>query len=235
MYTLLLKRKARTAKQDIHQVQLNEMERVEAESTPAQRAPLEEKPWDEIQNILKMDLEYSRTLAGSNEKVPFKKELIKKYTPLINKLLKSHGNNLEGLDVVWWFYQWQVDCGFLLQIHDDFKAAILNGLNAPANWKSNGQTAYCDIVFKYSEEAYKAKKTFNTALLSGAVNDVLEGKLATNAPLKVKMFRLAGDLLFDAEMNEEALALYEVVMAIDPNKGGRKIRVKELKEALGHE
>ena len=49
------------------------------------------------------------------------------------------------------------------------------------------------------------------------------------------MFRLAGDLLLEAGESKDALALYEVVMAIDPEKGGRKTKVKDLREELGYE
>lgn len=234
MFTLLLKRKARAAEIAAKQTALSEMHNEPSDNIQTARISLEEKPWDEVQHILKTDLEYSRTLAGSQEKIPFKKELIKKYTPLVEKLLKSH-ESLEGLDVVWWFYQWQVDCGLLPLIHDKFKRAVLKGLNTPNNWKSNGQTAYCDIIFKYSHEAHKTKKAFNAQFLGAAVADLAEGTLATNAPLKVKMFRLAGDLLLEAGESKDALALYEVVMAIDPEKGGRKTKVKDLREELGYE
>ncbi|GIC79506.1 phage terminase small subunit [Moritella sp. F3] len=234
MLSILIKRKARARKKQENEDKPIQSDILSIKSSGKQRVTLEDKPWSEVQNTLKRDLEYSRTLAGSQEKIPFKKELIKKYKPLVTKLLATH-ENLDGLDVVWWFYQWQIDCGLLPLMHDAFKAAVLKGLDTPANWKSNGQTAYCDIVFKYSHEAHKANIEFNTAYLSGAINDLLAGSIATNPPLKVKMFRLAGDLLLQAGNAEDALTLYNVVMKIDPQKGGRKTKVKELKEALGHE
>lgn len=238
MLTLLLKRQARAKilaeQQTVNQSKVEPGDDMPGDVQKASRPSLDEKPWDEVQQTLKVDLEYSRTLAGSQEKVPFKEELIKKYTPLVKKLLSTH-DNLEGLDVIWWFYQWQIDCGLLALIHDEFKAAILKGLNTPSSWKSGGQTAYCDIVFKYSHEAQKAKTPFNSKYLSDAITDLLEGTLATNPPLKVKMFRLAGDLLLEAGKLKEALALFEIVMTIDPKKGGRITKVKELKEELNHE
>lgn len=234
MLAILLKRRARAKKEQEKQNVLIPNEIASTESVGKKRLALEDKPWPEVQNALKKDLEYSRTLAGSQEKIPFKKELIKKYKSLVTRLLATH-ENLDGLDVVWWFYQWQIDCGLLPLMHDSFKAAVLKGLDTPANWKSNGQTAYCDIVFKYSHEAHKRNVEFNTAYLSGAINDLLAGNIATNPPLKVKMFRLAGDLLLQAGETQDALTLYEIVMKIDPQKGGRKTKVKELKEALGHE
>lgn len=193
-----------------------------------------ESPWSEMQHKLKLDLEFARTLAGSEEKVPFKLELIKKYKPHVMKLLKTH-ENLEGLDVIWWWYQWQMDCGQFEEFHDEFKKLILRGLDTPRGWKSNGETAYCDIVFQYSHKAHKAQKECNRQYLIDAVQDLLSGAMATNAPLKVKMFRLVGDW-YEAEGKQaEALALFERVMMIDPNKGGRKTKVNELKEALGYE
>lgn len=191
-------------------------------------------PWSEMQHKLKLDLEYARTLAGSEEKIPFKLELIKKYKPHVMDLLQTH-ENLEGLDVIWWWYQWQIDCGQFEEFHDAFKALILRGLETPRGWRSNGQTAYCDIVFQYSHQAHKASKPCNHQYLMDAVQDLLSGSLATNAPLKVKMFRLVGDWFESEGRQAEALALFERVMMIDPKNGGRKTKVKELKEVLGHE
>jgi hypothetical protein len=235
MLTLLLKRQAR-ARKELAKKELatEEHKDVVSEKVNTPRTAFEKKPWNEIQHSLKMDLEYARTMAGSTEKVPFKGALIKKYKPVITNLLSTH-DNLDGLDVIWWFYQWQIDCGLLDTIHDEFKALVLKGLNSPQGWRSNGQTAYLDIIFKYSDGAKKANTKFNAQYLSDAVTDLLSGTLATNAPLKVKMFRLMGDLFYEADKKEEALALFEAVMAIDPEKGGRKTKVKDLKEELGYE
>ncbi len=242
MLTLLRKRKAQAAakaamKEKVAVVAIPPL-KTEGDASHGEKQPpassLDGKPWDEIQHALKMDVEYARTLAGSQEKVPFKLELIKKYTSTVKHLLETR-DNFEGLDVVWWYFQWQVDCGALTDIHDTFKHCVLNGLDSPKGWSSNGQTAYLDIIRKYSDAAYKANVPFNTQYLIDAVREVSNGTLATNAPLKVKLFRLAGDLLLDAGKKEDALALFEVVMAIDPKKGGRITKIKELKEALGHE
>lgn len=242
MLTLLLKRKARAAKVAAKDAEplsvlaptlpLNVDGDENKKATP--RLAIEDKPWNEIQHALKMDIEYTRTLAGSQEKVPFKLELIKKYTSVVDGLLKSR-DNFDGLDVVWWYFQWQVDCGALTDIHDAFKHCVLNGLDSPKGWSSNGQTAYLDIIRKYSDAAYKSGTPFNTQYLIDAVRDISNGTLATNAPLKVKLFRLAGDLLLDAGDKDNALLLFEAVMAIDPKKGGRITKIKDLKEALGHE
>ncbi|OCH16988.1 phage terminase small subunit [Aliivibrio logei] len=196
--------------------------------------PLAGKPWDEIQRILAVDLELVRTLASFEEKNAFRKELIKKYKAQVEHLLSSH-KNLEGLELIWWFYLWQIDCGLLPLVHDDFKAAVMRGLNTPQKWNTNATTAYCDIIFKYSHKAHAEKSLFNTQYLSSAIADIVEGKIAINAPLKVKMFRLAGDLLDESGHKKEALSLFEAVMQMDPNKGGRKKRVKDLSEELNHE
>lgn len=195
--------------------------------------PLAGKTWDEVQRMLSVDLDFVRTLAGFEEKNAFRKELIKKYKVQVESLLLTR-DNLEGLDLVWWYYLWQIDCGLLPLVHDDFKAAVMRGLSTPKQWNTNGQTAYCDIIFKYSHKAHLEKVEFNSKYLSEAVSDIAEGKIAINAPLKVKMFRLIGDLLDEAGSKKEALSFFEAVMQIDPNKGGRKKRVKELKEELGY-
>ena len=191
---------------------------------------IEDKPWDEIQNSLKLDLEYVRTLAGSQEKSPFKVTLIEKYRALVNRLLESH-QDLQGLDVIWWFYQWQIDVGLLVDVHDAFKALVLKGLNSPQGWRSNGQTAYCDIIFKYCNDAVAKKQVFNLQYLADTVTDLMAGRLATNAPLKVKLYRLSGDMLASTGNIKEALLLYNTVMRIEPKTGGRKTKIKEL-EAL---
>lgn len=189
--------------------------------------------WEDIQASLKQDLSFLKTLAGHQEKAPFKQELVNKYRDVVTHLLAEH-DNLAGLDLVWWFYQWQVDLGLLLEVHDDFRAAIDRGLETPVKYKSDAQTAYCDIVFQYSHKADKNDELFDQDFLIDAVQDIQEGKLATNAPLKVKMFRLVGDWYFASEEKQKALTLFEQVMALDPKKGGRKTKLTQLKEELAH-
>lgn len=197
------------------------------------QSAIADKPWEETQATLKRDLEYLRTLAGSQEKNPYKEELVKKYQPIVERLLTTHGN-LQNLDVIWWFYQWQIDLGKLPEVHDQLREAIDKGLETPHSWKVNGETGYCDIVFQYSHKAYEQKQEFNRDYLIQAVSDLQEGKLATNAPLKVKMFRLVGDWHYENGEKEQAYALFETVMKLDPSKGGRKTKLNELKEELGY-
>ncbi|OEE30723.1 hypothetical protein A1QO_15435 [Vibrio genomosp. F10 str. ZF-129] len=199
------------------------------------RPAFHDKPWEETQAALKQDLSYLKTLSGSKEKDPFKEELIKKYRPLVEKLLDTHKGNYGNLDVMWWFYLWQIDLGQLEVIHDDFRTAIGAGLETPTSWKMNGQTAFLGYVFQYSNNAYKAKKVFKREYLINAVKDLLSGELATNAPLKVKMFRLVGDWYFDEGQKEQAHNLFELVMKLDSTKGGRKTKLNDLKQELGYE
>lgn len=199
------------------------------------RPTLASKPWEETQAMLKQDLARLRTLAGSKEKAPYKEELIKKYRPLVEKLLATHKGNYANLDVVWWWFIWHVDLGKFEEIHDAFRAAIDGGLEAPTNWKMNGQTAFCGYVFNYAKNAHANGKEFKREYLIKAVEDLLAGELATNAPLKVKMFRLVGDWCFDAGEKEKAHNLFELVMKLDPNKGGRKTKLSDLKEELGYD
>ncbi|MBE8574462.1 phage terminase small subunit [Vibrio sp. OPT18] len=195
---------------------------------------LVDKPWNEITHMLKQDLEYVRTLAGFEARTPFKKELTRKYRGVVAKLLSEH-DNLDGLDIIWWWYQWQIDVGLLPLVHDDFRQAIERGLDSPQRWSSSGQTAYCDIIYKYSNDAFKQEAVYNPQYLMKAVKDISNGSLATNAALKVKMFRLVGDIADKAGLYQEALAMFGAVMSMDPTKGGRKTRLKELKEQLNHE
>lgn len=77
-----------------------------AEASRNARPAFADKPWEETQATLKQDLERIITLAGSKEKEPFKEELIKKYRPLVEKLLATHKGKYSNLDVMWWFYLW---------------------------------------------------------------------------------------------------------------------------------
>ncbi|PJC85294.1 hypothetical protein CSW98_15820 [Vibrio sp. HA2012] len=228
MLSILLKRKAQEKEKAREEVIV-----VNTESKMASYT-LADKAWEDTQASLKQDLSYLRTLAGSKEKNPYKEELIKKYHPLVERLLATHQGEYGHLDVMWWFFIWHIDLGLLENIHDDFRAAIGGGLETPTNWKMNGQTAYCGYVFKYAHEAFTEKKEFNREYLLNAVKDLLSGELATNAPLKVKMFRLVGDWHEAAGEKEHAYNLYELVMKLDPNSGGRKTKLNELKEELGY-
>lgn len=240
MLTLLMKRRARMAakaatehQKESTDTHISDEQQKESSASPSDT--LVGKSWDEIQRLLTVDLEFVRTLASFEEKNAFRKELIKKYQAQAEHLLATN-KSLDGLDLLWWFYLWQIDCGLLPLIHDDFKAAILRGLSTPQKWSSNGQTAYCDIIFKYSHKAHADNTPFNAEYLFNAITDIHNGNIAINAPLKVKMFRLAGDLLDESgNKKEDALALFEALMQMDPNKGGRKTRVKELKQELSHE
>ena len=238
MFTLLKKRQDRAA---IKAALTHPPERKEAsgEPTVASNAspsdPFANKSWDEVQRILDTDLGFVRTLAGFEEKNAFRKELINKYKEHAEHLLATRAN-LEGVDLLWWYFLWHVDCGLLTLIHDEFRSAISRGLSTPLKWSSNAQAAYCDVIFKYSHKAHENNAPFNAEYLFNAITDIHHGNIAINAPLKVKMFRLAGDLLDESgSKKEDALALFEAVMQMDPNKGGRKTRVKELKQELGHE
>lgn len=193
------------------------------------------KPWQETQAMLKRDLEYARTLSGSKEKDPFKEQLIKKYRPLVEELLETHQGNYGNLDVMWWWFLWHVDLGKLEDIYEDFRAAIGAGLECPNTWKMNGQTAFLGYVQKYSQQAYDAKKPFKREYLIRSVQDLRAGELATNSPLKVKIFRLVGDWHFEAGEKKEAHDLFEQVMKMDPTKGGRKIKLEKLREELGYD
>lgn len=231
MLSILMKRRA---KQEVAKPKaIIEHEGYEASVTA--RPVFHSKPWEETQAALKQDLSYLKTLSGSKEKDPFKEELIKKYQPLIDKLLATHQGNYGNLDVMWWFYLWHIDLGKLETIHDDFRKAIGAGLETPTSWKMNGQTAFLGYVFQYSNDAYRAKKEFKREYLINAVKDLLSGELATNAPLKVKMFRLVGDWYFDAGQKEQAHNLFELVMTLDSNKGGRKTKLNDLKQELGYD
>jgi len=229
MLSILMKRKAQ--QQNLQPV-------VAAEITTAStttRQTFADKPWEETQLILKQDLSYLRTLAGTKEKAPFKEALIEKYRPLVQKLLVTHKGSYGNLDVIWWWFLWHVDLNKLEAIHDDFRDAVNGGLEAPENWKMNGQTAFCGYVFKYSLDAHKGKKEFKHEYLTDAVKALRSGDLATNAPLKVKMFRLLGDWHFEAGEREKAHDLFELVMKLDPDGGGRKIKLKDLRQELGYD
>ncbi len=232
MLSILKKRQAQQRQQAAPKPQVVDVAESVAKGLKA-NVTIADKPWDEIQIMLKKDLEYVRTLAGSQEKDPYKEALVTKYQPVVESLLTTHGN-LENLDVIWWFYQWQIDLGKLPMVHECFRAAIDLGLETPQSWKANGQTTYCDIVFQHAFKAHEQKQEFNRDYLTQAVSDLQQGKLATNAPLKVKMFRLVGDWHYENGEKEQAYALFETVMKLDPNKGGRKTKLNELMEELGY-
>ncbi|WP_102363873.1 phage terminase small subunit [Vibrio lentus] len=199
------------------------------------RTAFADKPWEETQNVFKQDQSRLRTLSGSKEKDPYKQELINKYRPLVEKLLVTHKGDYGNLDVMWCFYMWHFDLGKFEEIHDDFRAAIDCGLETPANFKENGQTGFCGYVFKYTHKAHTDKREYKREYLLKAVNDLLAGELATNAPLKVKMFRLVGDWHLEAGEKEKAHNLFEIVMKLDPQKGGVKKKLEALQKELGYD
>ncbi|NOH35605.1 phage terminase small subunit [Vibrio chagasii] len=230
MLSILMKRK--------HQLQSTpqkpeQIQQPEANSTL--RPAFADKPWEETQAALKNDLGFLKSLSGSKEKDPYKESLVKKYRPLVERLLETHKGNYANLEVMWWFYLWQVDLGRFEEVYDDFRLAIEGGLEPPMTWRTNGHTAFCDLVFTYSHKAVQKKEEFKREYLINAVKDLRSGQLATNAPLKVKMFRLVGDWHFDAGEKKEAHDLFEQVMKLDPRKGGRKTKLNELKEELGYD
>ncbi|KZX57477.1 hypothetical protein A3712_04430 [Vibrio sp. HI00D65] len=230
MLSILMKRK--------HQLPVTQQQPKQTqqpEASTSTRPAFVDKPWEETQTALKNDLGFLKSLSGSKEKDPYKEELVKKYRPLVEKLLETHEGNYANLEVMWWFYLWQVDLSRFEEVYDDFRLAIEGGLEPPMTWRTNGHTAFCDLVFTYSHKAVQKKEEFKREYLINAVKDLRSGQLATNAPLKVKMFRLAGDWHFDAGEKKEAHDLFEQVMKLDPRKGGRKTKLNELKEELGYD
>lgn len=230
MLSILMKRKRQL------QSTLQKPEQIQQpEASSTLRPAFADKPWEETQAALKNDLGFLKSLSGSKEKDPYKEELVKKYRPLVERLLETHKGNYANLEVMWWFYLWQVDLGRFEEVYDDFRLAIEGGLEPPMTWRTNGHTAFCDLVFTYSHKAVQKKEEFKREYLINAVKDLRSGQLATNAPLKVKMFRLVGDWHFDAGEKKEAHDLFEQVMKLDPRKGGRKTKLNELKEELGYD
>ncbi|MEZ8409528.1 phage terminase small subunit [Vibrio splendidus] len=229
MFSILMKRHAQQLKAQTMKT-IDERE----ESVSVQRV-FSDKTWEEVQASFKQDQSYLRTLSGSKEKEPYKQELINKYRPVVEQLLETHKGNYGNLDVMWCFYMWHFDLGQFEAIHDQFRAAIEDGLETPLNFKANGQTGFCDYVFKYTHEAYRNGREYNRDYLLSAVNDVLAGELATNAPLKVKMFRLVGDWYLEVGEKEKAHQMFERVMTLDPKKGGVKTKLKTLTEELGYD
>ena len=199
------------------------------------RPTFHDKPWEETQAIFKQDQSYLKTLSGSKEKDPYKQELINKYRPLVEKLLDTHEGNYGNLDVMWCFYMWHFDLGKFEDIHDNFRAAIGAGLESPAHFKVNAHTGFCDYVFKYTHEAHTKGKEYKRDYLLNVVKDLLAGDIATNAPLKVKIFRLVGDWFLEVGNKEKAHNLSELVMILDPKKGGVKTKLKDLKKELGYD
>lgn len=217
------------------QQQLKTVQVKQTNASTHTRTAFADKPWQESQAILKQDLSFLKSLAGSKEKEPYKQQLVDKYRPLVEKLLATHQGNYANLEVMWWFYLWQVDLGQFEAVYADFRLAIDSGLEPPATWRTNGHTAFCDLVFSYSHQAVQNNKPFTKDYLIQTVNDLQSGHLATNAPLKVKMYRLVGDWYFEDGEKKLAHDLFEQVMRLDPSKGGRKTKLKELKEELGYD
>ena len=235
MLTLLLKRKARQAEEHAKKQKTSHSPSPTSTSTSTEESlKFTDRQWNETQKALQTDLDLLSVLAGTEEKEPFKKTLVKKYHGTVEKLLKTH-ENLAGLDVIWWWYLWKIDTENLIDVHDDFRAAISRGLETPYKWRSNGQTAYCDIIFKYSHDGETKKEPFNSQYLIRAVQDITVGILAINAPLKVKMFRLVGDWHLAKDEKIQAHDLFDIMMIIEPKKGGRKNKLAELKKELNHE
>ncbi|WP_076589704.1 phage terminase small subunit [Vibrio ostreicida] len=230
MLSILIKRKHQLQPKPRQPEQIKQ-----PEASASTRPAFAKKPWEETQAALKNDLGFLKSLSGSKEKDPYKEELVKKYRPLVEKLLETHKGNYANLAVMWWFYLWQVDLGRMEEVYGDFRFAVESGLEPPTTWRTNGHTAFCDLVFNYSHQAVQKKKAFKREYLINAVKDLRSGQLATNAPLKVKMYRLVGDWHFEAGEKKEAHDLFEQVMKLDPNKGGRKTKLKDLREELGYD
>ncbi|ODS09734.1 phage terminase small subunit [Vibrio scophthalmi] len=231
MLALLQKRKSRLAVAVEKHVEPQNDSTEQTSPTPGSiSVGFADKSWDEISHTLKQDLARIKTLAGFEEKTPYKQEMIAKYKPVAEKLMATH-ENLGGLDLLWWWFLWQIDCGLFTAIHDDFRQAIERGLDAPHGWKSDGQTAFCDFVFEYTLESKKAGIAFEPRFLTSAIESIQAGELAINPALKSKMYRLMGELYDAQEDKVNALKFYEMSLVLDP-KCGKKGRIKTLKEEL---
>ena len=213
MLSLLIKRKAKT----------------KVKHAPTTRTDTTQKSidWSKTKKNLANDLMYLKTLAGSEEKNPYKIELIDKYQQIVKSLLASH-TDLAQLDVVWWWFVWSIDLGRIDEVYADFKDAIARNLTVPDCYRSNAHTAFSDLIFKHSDSQRREKKVFNTAYLEHVVIDVQSGNYAINAALKSKIFRLAGDIALENGDKEKAVTLFELAIGLDP-KCGRKQLLTELK------
>ncbi|MBN2605993.1 MAG: hypothetical protein JXR47_01520 [Thiotrichales bacterium] len=176
---------------------------------------------------LENDLITLKQLSGDEEKAPFKKELIEKFRPLCEIYLQTY-QTWAHLDVLFWWLLWRNDVEGFAAVQQTWYEAIEKGLTTPVKFNRDWQTMYLDEVFKHVDEQLKQDQEPSIEYLDIAMVEIEEGLIATNAPLKAKLYKLHGQALQKIGQDEHALQAYEKALKLDANVGVKTV-IKQLK------
>lgn len=193
-------------------------------ATPAQNAT-----FATLKESLPSDLTTLKHANGDAERDPFKTELIEKYRAYAQAMMQH--SNWAGQKIIFYWLLWRLDIEGFEAVQPDFYRAIQHGLTTPDEFKRDWQTLYLDTVYKYTNEAFKAKKDFIYDYLEQAVNSLNTGELVTNVPLKSKIFALIGKIEFSAQKFEKAIKHFQTALNLDDGAGVKKL-LKQAQEEL---
>ena len=176
----------------------------------------------ETRQSLAVDLQTLKALNGDEERLPLKEELIEKYRRQAEDLMGKH-KNWARLEVVFWWLMWRLDVEGFEAVNQDMIAGIECGLTTPQSFNRDWQTIYLDQVNDYTANALTAGDKFDDSIITNAIKMIQSGDVATNIPLKAKLFANHGKTAMLLNDVETAVKSFKSALALDAKVGVKKL------------
>ena len=190
--------------------------------TPTEKAaPVTEESL-KVKQSLANDLTTLKALTGDEERLPHKAELIEKYREYVTGLMQSHAN-WARLEIVFWWLMWRYDVEGFEAVQEDMLAGIEHGLTTPTSFNRDWQTIYLDQVNEYTSTALQKEVEFNDKLITQAVSLLSAGEVATNIPLKAKLWANHGKTAMLFKDYETAAKSFTTALKLDDKVGVKKL------------
>lgn len=169
------------------------------------------------------DRQTLKLLSGNEHREPFKLELIEKYRPLCEYFMQ-HYDDWAHLDCLFWWLLWRSDVDEFADIQGELYQAVQRGLTTPTKgFERDWQTFYSDFVYLHCDEKIKADESWDATSLSQLVDDIANGDIIINGPLKAKVYAVYGKVSMNAGNTEIAVKAFKTALNLNENVGVKKL------------
>jgi len=169
------------------------------------------------------DRQTLKLLNGNEQREPFKIELIEKYRPLCEYFMRNY-DDWARLDCLFWWLMWRSDVEAFTDVQGDLYQAVQHGLTTPTkNFERDWQTFYSDLVYLCCDENIKTDESWDASCLSKLVDDIANGDIIINAPLKAKIYAVYGKVAMNSGNTETASKAFKTALNLNEKVGVKKL------------
>ncbi|MCI4411974.1 MAG: hypothetical protein JHC38_09925 [Thiotrichales bacterium] len=188
-----------------------------------------EDKFSQLKENLPSVLGMLKSLAGNEERTPYKKQLITQYKELAQHIMNSC-EDWGRQDVLAYWLIWRLDVEGFAAVQPEMYEGIQRGLTTPVNYNRDWQTLYLTEMEAYYTEIAKTDKPIDVAPIEQAINDLVEGNMTATPEMKARIYKVYGHTLFETDP-QKALLAYEKATLLEPNIGVKR-RIEQLKAKL---